>query len=150
MDNKNNNNKNKNLKNSKILKENESINSKQFKTFTKNLYNISINNNNNKNKELKMPGIQNDQINQPPYTATNFSNFRIKNESLDFSNKEHLKEFIANKKKINSRLNSMYRESIENLNVLSKNNSVGQRILIKNSQGNNIEERFMKTTKNFY
>ncbi|MFM1913143.1 MAG: hypothetical protein RIR51_981, partial [Bacteroidota bacterium] len=34
--------------------------------------------------------------------------------------------------------------------ILQENNSVGQRVLIKDSRGNNLEDRFSKTTKLFY
>lgn len=128
--------------------ENEGVNQKQLKTFTKNFFNISNGPNGN-----KIPAIKQDNFYNPPATANvvpSFSNLRIKNESADFSNKEHLKEFFANKKKVNLRLNSLYKESVENINALSKNNSVGQRVLIKNQRGNNIEDRFSKTTKVSY
>jgi hypothetical protein len=74
--------------------------------------------------------------------------YRIK--SIDFSNKEKLKEFFGNKQKINQRLNTMFKKSKDNFNSLNSNNSVGQRVLIKNQKGTNIEDRFSKTNKVFY
>lgn len=115
---------------------------KQAKTFTKNIFNI-----NNSNSKLKMPK---NYLLSPPATA-NPQNFKLKTtESLDLTNKEHMKEFIANRQKVNNRLNSMYKESMNNINNANANNSVGQRILIKNSRGGNVEDRFSKTTKIFY
>lgn len=118
---------------------NSNINLKQAKTFTKNMFNLS---------NSKMPGIKN-YLNSPPATA-NPQNVKFKSDSLDFTNKEHLKEFFANKQKVSTRLNSMYKESMNNINNMNANNSVGQRVLIKNSRGGNVEDRFSKTTKLFY
>ena len=134
-----NNNKSKNEKILTINKFEDNCNSKQFKTFTKNLFNIS---------NAKMPGIPANLV--PPPATANPSNARFKNESIDFSNKEHLKEFFTNKQKVNSRLNSMYKHSISNMNEINLNNSVGQRVLIKNTRGNNVEDRLSNTTKVFF
>ena len=117
------------------------FNPKQAKTFTKNLYNISKSN-------MQLSGFKNDLI-SPPGTAEQ-QEIKSKNVSIDFTNKEKLKEFFANKQKVNHRMNSMYRSSINNMNFLNANNTVGQRVLIKNQRGSNVEDRFSKTTKVFY
>ena len=115
------------------------FNTKQAKTFTKNLNNFS---------DTKMPGIKTSVI-SPPATA-NPRDMKFSKENLDFSHKEQLKTFFVNKSKVNLRLNTMYKDSINNFNMINSNNSVGQRVLIKNTRGGNVEDRFCKTTKIFY
>lgn len=128
---------------------NTNFSTKQAKTFTKNIFNIS---NNTKTNTNKLFNENEDKIyfTSPPATARNPENIKFKCGSLDFTNKEHMKEFFANKQKINNRLNNMYRESINNINLINSNNSVGQRVLIKNTRGSNVEDRFSKTTKVFF
>ena len=116
------------------------FNTKQAKTFTKNLNNFG---------DTKMPGIKSSLI-SPPATANNPRTMKFAGENLDFSNKEQLKTFFVNKQKVNSRLNTMYKDSVNNFNLINSNNSVGQRVLIKNTRGGNVEDRFCKTTKIFY
>ena len=96
----------------------------------------------------EMPGIKS-YINSTPSTS-NPQNVKFKNDSFDLTNKEHLKEFFANKQKVSTRLSTMFKESMNNINNMNANNSVGQRVLIKNSRGGNVEDRFSKTTKLFY
>lgn len=78
----------------------------------------------------------------PPMTA-NPNTFKYKSGNYDIS----CNEFNANKQKVKSRLNNMYRESLNNFNNINSKNSVGQRVLIKNSRGGNIEDRFYKTAR---
>jgi ribosomal protein S18 len=112
-------------------------NNKEVGILTKNLFNISKTN-------------FNTNIEFENYFTSSKGVANSKNGSIDFSNKEKLKEFIANKKKIKQRLNSMFKKTTNNYNSINSNNSVGQRVLIKNQKGLNIEDRFSNTTKVFY